>query len=338
MPSDEEGSEDLQGSGKVSKQTKTPSYVFLSIGLNILILLMMIPFWNAILMLRDPLFQHFLGNQVPAQIVSMCAIILVAYIVTIPVFFHRSHAETQTEQTMLTIGKMFITLLGGLSLVIAYPIPYTATAIHTELATNSKFGPGAYEIFNAYLSAQALRNSTGCRELNSVELCAGFHHTPSTELLKYMERNLRCSGWGAAADPSYDYPLEPRPIDVRNSAREAWPSGALGASSLDHRRHTSGPHSTPLPLFSKTNTTASCDGMAGRHLKYFLEDVASELYYEGFYLLFIASIVGFLSLLGTCTGSSPRLKRIEYGSIEEARAYRGDPEEVRRVVQNLLQR
>jgi hypothetical protein len=319
----------------------------MGLGLNILALLFMVPVWNAAMMLRDPIFQYFLGDQIPARILSMCVAIAVAYVITIPLFFHRSHQETHTETTMLNVGTMFITLVGGIALLIAYPLRGTATTIGTELIQQSRYGPRTYEIFRTSLELQYLRNQTGCRNLTSIELCAGYVETPTTELMREMEFSLRCSGWGVRASGTtsggtqapIDAPLEPRAI--RAHGRLPAVRSLASADRADATEPLT--PSTPRTLFSLQQHPASCDGMAGRKMKYFLEDVSDELFYEGVYLLCISIVVGFLKLLGFCAADPyyaaiERKMGVEYGSLEDERPYSSNPAQVSRVFQGILRR
>lgn len=332
--------------GIVSKQLKSPIFMFTVLGLNMMALLMMIPLWNAAIMLQDPLFSYFLGTRIPTMIIWGCALIVLVYIVTILAFFYRTHEVTHTEQTMLNIGLMFIALMGALALLMAYPMRPAAIAIGTDLMQNSQYSSNTYRIYMTSLELQALRSQPRCISLDSVEDCDGFVQNRYTNLLKHMESTLSCSGWGARANstqaPTSLQPLEPRPISISAYEYRTKFQHALGASLGQPSEEASKDKtpSSPHTLFSRTEHTSSCDGMAGRKLKYFLEDTAAELFYEGMYLLCIFVAIGFLKLLNVCTSSPTRVRKAaEYGSVEEESLYSGSsPAEVSRVFQGILRR
>merc|ERR1719265_2018929 len=58
----------------------------------------------------------------------------------------------------------------------------------------------------------------------------------------------------------------------------------------------------PSTLFSKANYQSSCDGMAARNLRNFVEDVGLQIYYEGVVLVLVAIFIQVLKLLGFCIG------------------------------------
>lgn len=325
-------------SGNLSKRLKAPCFVFMCLGATILCLLLLMPIWNSSLMLRNPVFLHFIGTSIPAAIITVCVCLVVLYLIVISLFFRYSKKEAQSEQNMLMIGNVVITLLGASALIISMPMRSTGNAFQVQILEKCEHGPKTQELHQTYLDLSALRSTPSCVRMTSVESCPGFQRTKYTELLKAMEQNYRCSGWCSPPQP-------PRPAGlgllqlarVARGNRESIRPDTSSARLLDLRSVNTDVAPTmhggseqmyvfPPTLFSTANFQATCDGMTARDVQYFLVDAADELYYEGVYLVFISIGIGFLKLIGFCMKDSifsPKMPVDSYGATPQRYLSRG---------------
>jgi len=312
---------------------KTPFSAFTAMGLTIMSLLLMLPFWNAVLMLHDPVFVHFLGRGIPAGIITTSVCLMAFYIVVILLFFRCSQKAARGEQNFLMIGNLFVTALGALVLIISMPVRRNGVAFAAEIWGKCQYGLKAHALYKTYRELATLRRTPGCATMASVESCPGFEWTPHTQLLKEMELKYKCSGWCSppqlVSGTGGDYAaggLNLLQVDGGAEDGRGGPSSkasrlwAFRDLRLNLAQGTAGPEGAtyvyPPTLFSTMNFQATCDGMAARDTQYFLSNAADELYYEGVYLLMISIAIGFLKLMGFCVKDNifSQMRKHGYGA------------------------
>lgn len=316
----------------------------LSIGLFMLGLLMMLPLWNAVRSLRDPVYVHFLGTGYSWAIITACVGIVAAYVLVVPSFLDFSNAN---EAGLSLVANCFIVLLGTLLLIISCPLSLDANTV--SLGLFQSCGSASHELFLVSQGLQVLRAQADCDGMLTVESCAGFERSPSSEFLKQMENGLRCSGFchsaaGALLESNATLAASDAPANATLISSAAallaatvptrtvahgegdaaavllqtgvTVSGASAASTseedlavdvLDTTKSQIKSDLYPPTLFSNANFQASCEGMAARHLKYTAGDISSGLFWEGILLIFSAIVVATLklcSMIGNKDGTS----------------------------------
>jgi len=306
----------------------SPDHVFTWTSILLLVTLMVIPVWNACALLTDENYVYWAGRSVPALMISSCIGILTVYVVTMLLFFKWARPSVRSsEQTVMMVVNMFITLLGLTLMLLSLPLSRQAADTYIALTHRCDYDDLTHRTFEYWTVLNNIRSQPECATKASVEECAGFEvAAPYTTFLKTMETNFRCSGFcwkppPVLADTSGSAATTAAP--AANSATTAAPAAAATtaapAASLVHIRPHKHAHrhhrmlsflqegvvdapASPFPpsLFSHTVAQASCEGMAGRDMRNFAGDIGYQTFYQGIYLVVIAIVTGFLKLIGAC--------------------------------------
>lgn len=272
---------------------------FFWLGIAILSLLMMGPVWNALVMLRDPVWLFFTGGDIPNVILATCGAELGLFLLVVGLIAACGRNEAKSDMSLLTIGTMFISLLGASAFVGSIPMTHRGETYKRELHS-CNHGAKAYELSMAYKGLNHLRMQKSCASKVSVEVCQGFNRTEFTELLKQMEDRYLCSGWCTL----------PRAV---NASKDSSPWA--------ERIH----YVYPPTLFSTANYQATCDGMVKRDIEHFYSDLAQEWFLEGTTLISVSIGVGFLKLIGACMMRTRSFKSAGAGSYGATASMQSPP-------------
>eukprot|EP00927_Polykrikos_kofoidii_P058564 TRINITY_DN5315_c0_g1_i2.p1 TRINITY_DN5315_c0_g1~~TRINITY_DN5315_c0_g1_i2.p1 ORF type:complete len:678 (+),score=107.38 TRINITY_DN5315_c0_g1_i2:123-2156(+) len=169
--------------------------VWCFVGLFVLLMLVMIPVWNADWLLKDPAFVYFAGRTVPRAILSVCIALPIIYVCIVSLLFKRGELKFITEQTMLGVSVVFLTTLGLALMLISMPMQYFATNTYRDIVYSCTTAPKSRELFQTSQALHLLRRSSKCATQLSVTACAGFESTVYTEVLEAMELRYQCSGF-----------------------------------------------------------------------------------------------------------------------------------------------
>lgn len=274
-----------------------PSRVFFLIGIFMLGMLVLLPVWNAVALKHDEAYMFFLGDTFPDIILIICFSTLGLYAFTICCLARCSGASWWNDDTMITVGACFVTLLGLAMLAVASPMRAACSAVVRDVWSNCRFGPSTRELVTASASLQVLRAQPACSGAESVEQCAGYVQTSASAALKAMELQWKCSGF------CYE-PPDNGPDSAAAAFRDALhlplcSDGAPPPCETMPRPHT---------LFSLEEHLVSCDGTAARDINSIGSDVTEQLFLEGAMLVTIPVIVGFLRIFGaSCAGGEEAL-------------------------------
>jgi hypothetical protein len=265
----------------------------------------------------------------------MCLVIIVLYTITVTVFFTAAKQQVQTEQTIMMIANIFITLLGLVLMLISLPLSRQSMATYNNLMYRCDYSEQTHRLYEYSQVLHNIRRTPACAEKYTVEECPGYEDAPPyTTFLKEMESTFRCSGFcyqpsskaaliESKSEPEADRylankghrqdhitpltlgPAAPGGQVVSLAAKQA--VGQLPASTVG--RITEATLTYPPTLFSDANYQASCEGMAARDMKNFSGDVGFQTFYQGIYLVLIAIATGFLKLVGFCVRRDTEYKR-----------------------------
>lgn len=310
----------------------SPMPVFMAVGTALLFFLSSVPVWNAIALLHDPNYTFWCGRDVPVWIIALCSGVIVLYAFSMLVFFASSRKQAQTEQVILMIAGIFITMLGLVLIITSVPLSQQAVDTYNNLLYRCDVSDQTLHLYDYSQFLQGIRQSEDCKHQYSVETCDGFvEDAPYTKFLKTMEDTFRCSGFcyrerlvaEAIASTSLAPARQPVATTLRKIRKKLRRAIAGSQSLLDvgqtqasvqqqkyypeypPSRHSVGRGSLdyyPPTLFSDSNYLASCEGLAARDMKHFAGDVAYQMAFQGFFLVVIAVVIGFLKLLGLCFG------------------------------------
>lgn len=324
---------ELKGGGYV-KRFVSPKNVFIGTGVLLLLMLCVVPIWNAVALMEDANYVFWVGTSVPIWMVCLCLSIVALYVATIFVFFSTARPQVQTEQTIMMIANIFITLLGLVLMLLSLPLSRQSVETYNNLMHRCDYSEQTHRMYEYSQVLHNIRRLPNCIHKFSVEECAGYEDAPPyTTMLKTMENSFRCSGF------CYRESSAAGPRGEADISAGAWPglevNAAVGFPSLhqsssrkrQHQDHvvplalaTAGAETAegataaqaqkpglvrpvaqyPPTLFSDANYQASCEGMAARDMKNFAGDVGFQTFYQGIYLVLIAIATGFLKLVGFC--------------------------------------
>lgn len=293
------------------KQQLLPKNIFIGTGILLLSMLCIVPIWNSIALLQDDNYVFWAGRSIPIWLIVLCVFLILLYIVTIFTFFAYARASVQTEQTIMMLANIFITMLGLLLMLISLPMSRQSIDTYNNLMHRCDYSEQTHRLYEYSQVLHNIRREPACMAEFSVESCQGYAEaSPYTTMLKHMETEFRCSGFcyhtppaGAASAANVTAtPPVPAATLQSGSTRKHHHSDHVSQVSLlasSNRAKTSDSRYPPT-LFSDANYQASCDGMAARDMRNFAGDVGFQTFYQGIYLVLIAICTGFLKLIGFC--------------------------------------
>jgi len=294
--------------------------------------LCVVPVWNAWSLMQDPNYVFWAGTNVPVWMILVCLGVLLLYVGTVMAFFGYSQPQAQTEQTIMMIANVFITLLGLSLMLVSLPLSRQAVATYNNLMRRCDYSPQTHRVYEYSQVLQNIRRTPGCVDKYSVEECQGYEDAPPfTNFLKTLENDLKCSGFcyvPSATKAPANAP-RPAPAGALTQLIRKWhkpkPTAhqdhvtALGMLQADEASSGRAQHEAgepadiqptvsryPPTLFSDANYQASCEGMAARDMRNFAGDVGYQTFYQGIYLVLIAIATGMLKLVGFCAQRKDR--------------------------------
>lgn len=248
-----------------------PKSILMGLSALVMFVLLVIPGWNAIALLRDPVFMYMVGYQTTGYFLGCCVLLFVISYISVSVFLNRVQPKLQTQRTMLMVSGTFLAALGIMLFLFGRPIERGARDASKQFMQDCKNGLQTQKLYFASVKLQSLRASPTCAKLASIEDCHGFN-TPAFEemneakVLQYMETSFQCSGICAGTNEK-------------------------------------GEQVYPPTLFSQANYKLSCDGMAARRLLNFDAELASQMVTEGTAVLVVAVLISFVQLIGICSSA-----------------------------------
>lgn len=218
-------------------------------------------------------------------IVLTCIGLLLLYLLLLSVFFKyskQSHKEGKSDlhiwSNLMVIWSTFVLAIGLVLMLAAMPVIWDARKANIELFQSCETGAKTRDLYVASQALHTMRLYPLCAAQESVEDCEGFEATHYTNLLKYMETNFQCSG----------FCFDPKEL----------PGGPRGAAVPYERPVGAFANPVPPTLFSKDNHLASCDGMAARDMKNFVDGSGQRVYHVGMLLILISLGSLYLKLRG----------------------------------------
>jgi hypothetical protein len=262
---------DLQAPGvPTAPKGGSPRCMILSCGLLLLLLVLFVPFYNAIALIRDFNYVFWVGIRVPLGMITAYLTIIVMYVATVLIFFRISQPRVQTEQTIFMIATIFMTLIGLTLIGLSMPLSAQANTTFGNLMYRAEYSPQTLRTWEYAQVLQNIRYLPQCAHRYSVEECEGYEEAnPYTGYLKEIEGYYKCTGFG-----------------YRHNGTQAKEQGL-------------GPMFPPT-IFSDANYQAHCEKMAAHDFKNYAGDIGFQIFYLGVALVLIAIGTGFLKLIGFC--------------------------------------
>lgn len=165
-------------------------------GVLLLSMLSVVPIWNSISLLSDDNYVFWAGQSVPIWLVFSCVGLIILYIFTITTFFAFARPSVQTEQTVMMIANIFVTMLGLILMLVSLPLSRQSIDTYNNLMHRCDSSDQTHRMFEYSQVLHHIRQDPACLKQFSVETCEGYGEVaPYTELLKSLEKNFRCSGF-----------------------------------------------------------------------------------------------------------------------------------------------
>jgi len=162
---------------------------WLLIGCALLLLICVIPIWNAIALLQDPAFRHFCTTKVPLIFLLLLTMIAIAYIVSIILIFAKVQNTEILDDTLYILVPVVLTVLGALLLMTSVPLANDSYEVYTQIVHDCAHGSRTQDLFGHSAILQNVRNQPSCLMQSSVENCQGFDFSDASHFLKSMERS-----------------------------------------------------------------------------------------------------------------------------------------------------
>jgi len=280
--------------------------IFTFTGIALMVMLSIVPAYNAILLMTDDNFTFWKGRFVPALMFGLCVSVIISYAVVMMTLFERAPPDEQNYLTLMSIAQLFVAILGVVLVVMSYPLSMQAESAYADLmygcpgqakwppsgldrdpwmqrlampwgvAKEAKTSERAYRLFEYSEVLHTIRAMPACANQTSVEHCQGYKYAPPyTTFLKTMESNFECSG----------FCFKP----LRKS-----------------QEHTTSDRGSPPTLFSKAGHKPTCENILARDMQNFAGDMSAQSFYQGISLLAIAIAMAGTKLAGVRIGQAWR--------------------------------
>jgi len=278
-------------------------------GSLLLVMMAMVPIWNAAALLSDFNYLFWAGARTPQMIILVLACLVPFYALIAAMFFFRATQEALNEQNIMMIGTTFVTLFGLCLMIGSLFLTNQAEVTSTNLLYNCDYSPETHRLYEYSQVLQNIRATPKCALKFSVQECDGYQDAaPYTTFLQEMESSFKCAGF------CYRAPAQEEQEEQNRRRRRRRKSALVEALSKVHVDHVmplalvskaaetrlDASSKYPPTLFSDSNWQASCENMAAREMKNFAGDIGIQTFYQGLYLVLISVATGFLKLLGLC--------------------------------------
>eukprot|EP00440_Ansanella_granifera_P015768 gb/GFBE01017127.1/.p1 GENE.gb/GFBE01017127.1/~~gb/GFBE01017127.1/.p1 ORF type:complete len:279 (+),score=52.08 gb/GFBE01017127.1/:1-837(+) len=254
----------------VTSQMTKPYIVLTGSGIVLLFMLCVMPMWSALELLQDFSFAYFNGQLVPGLMLGLCVSVLSSYYVVMSNFFRR--APVDELRGAMSITHMFVGLLGLVLVLMSFPLSWQASSAASAMAKCRGSEDTVQRLYEFSQVLQNIRGLPSCAMKLSVEECSGYSDAPPyTSFLKDMEKQFQCSG--------FCYQPSPESVQQAGSVK-------------------TGQGTAPPTLFSRADFEVPCQGMLARDMQNFAGDAATQIFYEGLFLLILACTVSCVKLAG----------------------------------------
>lgn len=261
-----------------------------------LLLLAIVPIWNAIALYEDFNYVFWAGISIPRWIVVVSFLMIFVYAIVTILFFRRPSASTQTEENIMNLATVVISLFGLFLMIVAGPLKWQADTTASSLLLHCKTSEEVHRLYEFQQVLQNIRATPACAKKFSVVECAGYQASyPYTQYLKDAETNYLCSGFCSKKTVH-------QPSSHSSITKAAGKPVLLSSkeTEVELRMGEASSWTYPPTLFSDANYQASCEGMAARSMRNFAGDIGHQTFFQGLFLVVIAVATGFLKLLGFC--------------------------------------
>jgi len=307
------------------KPVVVPRIAFVGMGIVFLVLLCLVPMLNAVRLLQDPSSMFWLGPDLPMTLLWRCAAVIALYAIAVCFCLAcASGPQAKVEQHVMFIANASIVLLGMALILSSVALSRQSMDTYLGLMRGCDHSLKAHRLHEYAQVLANIRTSRHCAPLYSVEECEGFEAAPPyTDYLKALESDLHCAGFCYAAPPGPpggggggSFAAAPRRRGPGASLLRARRRGqgaqggrlAAAAAGRPGDRPGDGDEALAAPaptLFSRASYQAPCEGLAAREVRNVAGDVGVQTFYQGIYMVVLASALASLRLVASCMRKDP---------------------------------
>jgi len=187
-----------QGNLKAGQSTRRlldTQMTFICVGVLLLAMMCIVPIWNATALMSDENYVFWVGRATPVCIITLTLGLVVLYVATVFIFVGCARSQF-SEQTVMMMANIFITLLGLILILMSLPLTREAVETYTTLMHQCDVAPQTHRLYEYSQVLQNIRGIPECAAKYSVEECLGYEDAvPYTSFLKSMESRYRCAGF-----------------------------------------------------------------------------------------------------------------------------------------------
>mmetsp|Transcript_72081 Transcript_72081/g.187970 ORF Transcript_72081/g.187970 Transcript_72081/m.187970 type:complete len:448 (+) Transcript_72081:127-1470(+) len=187
-----------QGNIKAGQSTRRlldSKVTFICVGLLLLTMMCIVPIWNAAALMSDENYVFWVGRATPVSIMTLTIGLVLLYVATVFVFVGCARSQF-SEQTVMMMANIFITLLGLILILMSLPLTRESVETYTTLMHQCDVAPQTHRLYEYSQVLQNIRATPECAAKYSVEECVGYEEAvPYTSFLKSMEGRYRCAGF-----------------------------------------------------------------------------------------------------------------------------------------------
>lgn len=280
---------------------ESPTTKFVGAGCLLLLMLAVVPVWNAATLLQNFNYLFWSSPRIPQYIIIVATCMVPLYGLVGIVFFTSASRAVITEQTIMTIATTFITLFGLALMILSIFLTRQSEITSNNLLFDCNYSPETHRLYEFSTVLQNIRATPDCALKYSVEDCAGYQDAPPyTDFLKEMETEFKCAGFCYNAKLASQSSSKAALIGTEAHQRSVHKDHITSLLSQSAGNAVKASSAYPPTLFSDVNWQASCESMAARDMKNFAGDIGSQTFFQGAYLVAISVATGFLKLLGLC--------------------------------------
>jgi hypothetical protein len=177
------------------KKLLHPTMIFMVVGTLLLAMLAVVPIWNACYLLHNTNYTFWAGSTIPQCIILFSVVIVFLFPMTLALYF-KSDETARTEQKVMMVANIFITLFGLFLMVFSLPLTEQAQRTSTNLLYRCDSAEDMHRLYEYSHVLQNVRAQPACATKFSVVDCDGYEDVaPYTDFLRSMESEFHCAGF-----------------------------------------------------------------------------------------------------------------------------------------------
>lgn len=181
--------------GQGTRRLLDTKITFIFVGVLLLAMLCIVPVWNATALMSDDNYVFWAGRATPVSIMTLTLGLVVVYVATVLIFVGCARSQF-SEQTVMMMANIFITLLGLILILMSLPLTRESVETYTTLMHQCDVAPQTHRLYEYSQVLHNIRATPECAAKYSVEECLGYEDAvPYTSFLKSMERQYHCAGF-----------------------------------------------------------------------------------------------------------------------------------------------